>query len=197
MLKKVYFIDLECLCDDKGVDRNSITAISIVDLEGSIERTVVLRPCRKFKVSSFCTELTGFTYEQLLASPTLNEVYTDLFNGIDGEDHVIYAWGKDSETLSNVLAIKRIKSDLHIENFQKIVREYCNLSQIPGLNMTMTMLQSRHNYKNHSVLDDTLMLREIYKAFNEDKELFKKEIRLVEFNKRVQDLYKEYKDVIK
>jgi len=192
----VYFLDLEFLCNEKSADKNAITAISLIDMEGKLERTVVLRSSKNFKVSAYCTELTGFTYEQLSNSPTLNEVYEDFFQGIEGKDHVIYAWGKDGEALHNVLKQKDIKSNLHIEDFQNIVKEYCELYQRPGLNMTMTMLQGKHKYKNHNVLDDTLMLREIYIAFNEDKESFKNSMRLTEFHKRVQDLYVSYKDVL-
>ena len=197
MSKKVYFIDLECLCEEKSIDRNSIIAISIVSLDDTVERTQLLKPWKNFKVSKFCTELTGITQEQLENSPLLEEVYSELFSGIDGEEHTIYAWGKDEKTLANVTFMKKTSTKLNVVDFQKIVQDYCDLAQRPGLDMTMTMLKGKHGFINHSVLDDTLMLREVYKAFKTDTEGFKQGVRLAEFNKRVQDLYKEYKDVIK
>ena len=72
---KVYFMDLEFLCDEDYAYEDEIIAICLLAEDESYELTSLVRPYGDdFEVSEYCTNLTGISKEDLVSKPLFSDL---------------------------------------------------------------------------------------------------------------------------
>jgi inhibitor of KinA sporulation pathway (predicted exonuclease) len=168
-LMKTYFMDLEFLCDENCVYEDDIIAISILCEDESFELTSLICPdSDDFKVSDYCTELTGIQHHDLIDQPYFADIYDDLLTHVFPEDEIL-VWGNtDLEAIYKASLALSDQLEFKIVDFQETFKDYCNLNFRPGLKKVYEAITQDHEIVHHDVRNDTLMLMEIYKQFTKD-----------------------------
>ena len=169
-MAKSYFLDLEFLCDRDFVYEETIIALCLLSEDDAYELTSLVRPYEDvFEVSEYCTDLTGISKENLLDQPYFDELYDEILNKTDVED-IIYVWGDvDLEALYKFSLEITGELEIKIVDFQEEFMAYCGYKFRPGLKKVYQALTEDDQANHHDVKSDTLMLREIYRLFHEDK----------------------------
>lgn len=196
-MKKTYFLDME-YASNPGHSYGLIISIGLISLDGKEELRQLIRPSKKINISRYCTELTGLSKEDLVDCPMLQDVYEDIFGSL-GKDDVIYAWGDDGKVLKASAKSRAIDYNLNIIDYQDQIKKESKLFFSPGLKTTMNVLGLKDDYNHHDALDDAKMLRDIYMHLENNKNKKKKilKIRTFEYLRRLEQLNKEYSDVVK
>lgn len=128
-----------------------------------------IKPTFYSKVSSFITELTGITTEQLLIEDRFPEVYNDFLEFVGNSKSVFCIWGMSDirELFRNVdyhgLDLKPL-SKMFI-NIQPYASKYFGFSEkkLLGLESTTEMLGISKVYSFHNALCDAYYTAEIFK----------------------------------
>lgn len=167
---KTFFMDLEFLCDTDFVYEEDVIALCILSEDGTYEITKYIRPYDEdFQVSSYCTDLTGIKKEDLIDQPYFDEIYETLLENI-GEEDIIYVWGDvDLEAIYKLCIEIAGELEFKIIDFQEEFMAYCGYKFRPGLQKVYEALTNDADQTHHDVRSDTVMLKEIYKIFQEDK----------------------------
>jgi len=128
-----------------------------------------VRPTIYGKVSSFITELTGITTEQLLTKEAFPEVYNSFVEFIDDRDSIFCIWGMSDikELFKNVKyhnLDSKLISNMYI-NLQPYVSRHFNLpsKHLPRLQSTVEALNVPITYSFHNALFDAYYTAEIFK----------------------------------
>lgn len=166
---KAFFMDLEFLCDQDFVYEEDVIAVCLLSEDQDFEYTKYVRPYEDdFTVSEYCTALTGITREDLADKPYFDDIYDDLLD-IVGESDDVYVWGNmDLEAIYKLSMEISGQLEFNIVDFQDEFMKFCGMSYRPGLKKVYEALTGDLEIKHHDVKNDTIMLKEIYKMFQND-----------------------------
>jgi len=191
----IYFCDLEMPCTETSVDREAVISLSIVRLDGKVIIDDLIKPRKKLKISSYCTELTGITREDLINKPYFTNVHSKISKLIKAND-LTYVWGnEDAKVYSNCCARYQLPMNINIVDYQKIIKVMCKLKYDMGLNNASISLGTPER-PCHNSLEDTLKLRDIYMYIESNKEDVKYTLRKAEYLHLLIRLNEQYKEVI-
>lgn len=164
-----FFMDLEFLCEQEMVYEEDIIALCLLSEDDSYELTTLIRPYEEaFEVNPYCTELTGITKEALEPMPYFDEIYETMIENTS-EDDVIYVWGDvDLEAIYKASMAIAGELEFKIEDFQDTFVKECGMSFRPSLKKVYEALTGDGDMTHHDVRHDTMMLKRIYKVYNDD-----------------------------
>ena len=209
----VVIFDIECSCEDKKLNQNypmetiEIGAVKIKDGKVIEEFQTFVKPTKVTELTSFCTQLTGITFEDLKDAPSFEEAILAFYKFFD--DSYIYSCGDfDKKFLSNELIEKDPKFEgvSKERNFNKILRgsivglhrnlkpHFANITgrKPCGMSKMLSILGLPLEGNHHRALDDTRNLAKIYLALEELRESnLKKTFSQERFEKLVEDFNKE------
>lgn len=198
------FLDLEMLnYKNGGCDMNSIIAIGLISLNGNFNFSTTIHPgYKKLKVTQRTQELTGITEEQLENSPHFPEVFQMLsqmfkanLNSADGVN--FYTWGdSDLVVWKNVCGRYQLQSGFKLIDFQNQLMKICKLRKHPSLIKTIEMINKSYRLKHHVPLNDSKMLKSIYKKYKKFPQEVKMVLRRTEYEEDLIKLQQKYKDVV-
>lgn len=162
-----FFIDFE------GTQfSHEIISVGIIAEDGATFYSTV-RP-KKSKVTSFITELTGLTNEEIAEAPTADEVFGDLFDWIfakAGQENArFYVYGngdsdfiihtiKNCQTFKANLCLCRILGNL-VDYNPKTVHAL-HLERSIGLSKVLSAFRGEEITQAHNSLEDALFLKEL------------------------------------
>ncbi|GAB6106634.1 exonuclease domain-containing protein [Fusibacter bizertensis] len=175
---KVYFMDLEFLCDEDYAYEDEIIAICLISDDESYELTSLVRPYDDdFEVSEYCTALTGISKDDLSSKPFFSDLYEEMIENTS-EDDILYVWGNvDLEAIYKASIEIAGELEFNIVDFQEEFMQYCKIAFRPGLKKVYEILTDDCEIKHHDVRNDTLMLKKIYQLFNADKKAVMRKIK--------------------
>lgn len=167
---KTFFMDLEFLCDEHQVYEEVMIAICVLSEDDSYELVSFIQPdYDDYDVSEYCTELTGISTEALRDQPYFSDLYDELIENIAEEDKIL-VWGNmDLEAIYKASMDIAGVLEFDIVDFQTEFMEFCDIRFRPGLKKVYSALTGDESVVHHDVKNDTFMLKEIYRIFNQDK----------------------------
>lgn len=171
----VVIFDIEASCEDKKINRHynmETIEIGAVKLDGKKiidEFQTFIHPEYVDDLTSFCTELTRITFDDLKEAPSFNEAIVDFHKFIYG--HTIYSCGEfDRKFLAREI-VEKGTSHSHLMAKNAIESSHVNLkkhySKVTGNKMCgMVGMAKKLNIKlkgkHHRGIDDARNLASIY-----------------------------------
>lgn len=162
---KALYIDTELTCWHGFPPENhksEVIQIGICEVELSsleISRCIryYVKPFNKWEISSYCTELTGITHEQV---SKLGRPFNELGNTITKEwapkNKMIHTWGDDIGVLEDAAKSASVKSPWgrNISNLSYAFRSAFNLKRNLSLENALNYLGLEFEGKPHDALID-------------------------------------------
>lgn len=131
-----------------------------------------VKPTIYSQISTFITELTGITTDQLLEEDTFPSIYHEFIEFIGGNDSVLCIWGMSDikELFRNVEYYNQDKKLLPVMyiNIQPYTSMHFNLpkQKLLKLQTAVEMLHIEMPYPFHNALHDAYYTAELYKKIN-------------------------------
>lgn len=131
-----------------------------------------VKPTIYSQISTFITELTGITTEELLEEDTFPSIYREFIRFMGTDDPVLCIWGMSDvkELFRNVEYYNQDKTLLPLKyiNLQPYVSMHFKLSkhQLLKLQTAVEMLQIEMPYQFHNALHDAYYTAELFKKIN-------------------------------
>lgn len=174
-MKELVIFDIEASCEDKRINPRynmetiELGAVKIADGIIVDEFKTFIKPEYVNKLTPFCTELTGITYDDLKDAPSFNEGILDFYSFIYGLP--IYSCGEfDRKFLTKELREKGTNySHIIVEeainsSHKNLKKNYSNITgeKMAGMNKMAHFLNIEIDGDAHRALDDSRNLAKIY-----------------------------------
>ena len=167
-----YFIDFEA-----SQFAEEIISVGCVDELGRSFYSLV-RPRRPQKVTSFITNLTGITREEVLAAPSANDVFEAFYRWLDKDEAIgFYCYGDCDRrfALNTIAGVTCFDAQLSLSliiatmsDFSVELRRHFKMKRSIGLAKVVSYYRGEEVVQRHNSLDDARYLREVYlRAQNE------------------------------
>lgn len=131
-----------------------------------------IKPSIYSQISSFVSELTGITSEQLLSEEPFHLIFKEFINFIGENNSIFCTWGMSDmkELYKNAeyhKLDKKLLPELYI-NLQPYVSTFLNLpkSQLLKLQTAVEVLDILMPYRFHNALNDAYYTAELFKIIN-------------------------------
>lgn len=171
-----YFIDLEATQFS-----NEIISIGCVREDGETFYSLV--NVSKNKMTSFITELTGITKEDVSTAPSSDEVFTKFYDWLIPDESKVqfFCYGNSDlgfirKNLNKATTVKAQMAlsvlALHLIDYSKCVERHFGLIKAISLKKVLAYYRQVDEIEqNHNALEDALFLKEIYDRINEEDDV--------------------------
>ena len=180
-LGNVMFLDLEMTMPSYGFSGSSFQAeivqagYLLMDSNGEeISRySNYIKPVVHKELSNRVLKFLNIDHTEFYSkSITYKDFYDDFKEVIDIYHPAIIVYGKnDSITLNNSYKINKVKSLEKVTRFvnlSKIIKNYYNLKNDPGLFKLYQIYYNNDDLQIHDAFNDSLVTKEVFKAFKDD-----------------------------